>query len=257
MNFITPAYAQAIGAGGPTDFVMQLVPFAVILVIMYFMIMRPQQQRAKAHQDMITSVRRGDTVVTAGGMKAGEAVLIQGASSGVGLMGMQIAKAMGAKLVLGSSTNAERRAKLKEFGCDVAIDTTNPAWPQQVLDATGGKGVELIVDQVSGGVANGNLACCAILGRIVNVGRLGGFKGEFDFDLHAMRRISYIGVTFRTRSVEEVREIVRVMKADLWGKIEAGALRLPIDRTFPLEEAAAALAHMKANQHFGKIVLEC
>ena len=70
MNFITPAYAQAIGAGGPTDFVMQLVPFAVILVIMYFMIMRPQQQRAKAHQDMITSVRRGDTVVTAGGVIA-------------------------------------------------------------------------------------------------------------------------------------------------------------------------------------------
>ena len=91
----------------------------------------------------------------------------------------------------------------------------------------------------------------------MNVGRLGGFKGEFDFDLHAMRRISYIGVTFRTRSVEEVREIVRVMQADLWGKIEAGALLLPVDRTFPLAEAAAALAHMKANQHFGKIVLEC
>jgi preprotein translocase subunit YajC len=70
MNFITPAYAQVVGAGGPTDFVMQLVPFAVILVIMYFMIMRPQQKRAKAHQDMISNVRRGDTVVTAGGMIA-------------------------------------------------------------------------------------------------------------------------------------------------------------------------------------------
>jgi preprotein translocase subunit YajC len=70
MNFITPAYAQAVGAAGPTDFVMQLVPFAVILVIMYFMIMRPQQKRAKAHQDMISNVRRGDTVVTAGGMIA-------------------------------------------------------------------------------------------------------------------------------------------------------------------------------------------
>ena len=70
MNFITPAYAQAAGAAGSTDFVMQLVPFAVILVIMYFMIMRPQQKRAKAHQDMISNVRRGDTVVTAGGMIA-------------------------------------------------------------------------------------------------------------------------------------------------------------------------------------------
>ncbi len=198
-----------------------------------------------------------NAVITAGGMRPGEAVLIQGASSGVGLMGMQIAKAMGARLVLGTSTNAERRAKLQEYGCDVAIDTTQADWPEKVLAATGGKGVELIVDQVSAGVANGNLACCAILGRIVNVGRLGGFKGEFDFDLHALRRIAYIGVTFRTRSVEEVREIVRVMKADLWAKIEDGTLRLPIDRTFPLAEAAAALAHMKANGHFGKIVLEC
>ena len=70
MNFITPAYAQAVGAAGPTDFVMQLVPFLVILVIMYFMILRPQQKRAKAHQEMIANVRRGDTVVTAGGLIA-------------------------------------------------------------------------------------------------------------------------------------------------------------------------------------------
>ena len=198
-----------------------------------------------------------NAVVTAGGLQAGEAVLIQGASSGVGLMAMQIAKAMGARLVLGTSTNAERRAKLRDYGCDLAIDTSQADWPEKVLAATAGKGVELIIDQVSGGVANGNLKCCAILGRIVNVGRLGGFKGEFDFDLHALRRISYIGVTFRTRSVEEVREIGRRMKADLWPRIEDGTLRLPIDRSFPLAEAAQALAHMKANLHFGKIVLEC
>lgn len=196
-----------------------------------------------------------DAVVTNGRLVAGESVLIQGASSGVGLMGMQIAKLMGARLVLGSSTNAERRARLKEFGCDLAIDTSQADWPDKVLEATDGRGVELIVDQVSASVANGNLKCCAILGRIVNVGRLGGAKGEFDFDLHALRRISYVGVTFRTRSVEEVREINRRMRADLWAAVEAGRLRLPIDRTFPLAAAPEALAHMKANRHFGKIVL--
>ena len=196
-----------------------------------------------------------DAVVTNGRLVAGESVLIQGASSGVGLMGMQIAKLMGAKLVLGSSTNAERRARLGEFGCDVAVDTGDPAWPDRVLEATGGRGVELIVDQVSAAVANGNLRACAILGRIVNVGRLGGAKGEFDFDLHAMRRISYVGVTFRTRSLDEVREINKRMRADLWDAVEAGKLRLPLDRTFPLEDAAAALEHMKANRHFGKVVL--
>ncbi len=198
-----------------------------------------------------------DAVVTNGGLAKGEAILIQGASSGVGLMGLQIARAMGASLVIGTSTDAGRRARLGEFGADLAIDTTDPAWPDRVLEATGGKGVEVIVDQVSGHLANGNLRACAILGRIVNVGRLGGARGEFDFDLHALRRIRYIGVTFRTRSLEEVREINRRMRADLWPAVEAGQLRLPIDRVFPLAEAAEALAHMKANRHFGKIVLAC
>jgi NADPH2:quinone reductase len=84
---------------------------------------------------------------------------------------------------------------------------------------------------------------------------LGGQRGEFDFDLHALKRIDYIGVTFRTRSVDEVREIVRAMRADLWSHVESGRLALPIDKTFPLDRAAAALEHMRANQHFGKIVL--
>lgn len=197
-----------------------------------------------------------NAIATAGRLQAGESVLIQGASSGVGLLGLQIAKHMGAKLVVGSSTNAERRAKLKDFGADLAVDSRDPKWADQVLAATGGKGVDLIVDQISGYVANDNLKACAVLGRIVNVGRLGGFKGDFDFDLHALRRIDYIGVTFRTRSVEEVREITRVMRRDLWPAVEAGKLQLPIDKTFPLAEAAAALAHMKANAHLGKIVLQ-
>ncbi len=196
-----------------------------------------------------------DAVVTNGRLREGEAILIQGASSGVGLMGMQIAKFKGARLVNGSSTNPESRAPLKEIGADLAIDSSDPGWADQVLKATDGKGVDLIVDQISGRVANDNLRATAIRGRIVNVGRLGGFKGEFDFDLHALRRIDYIGVTFRTRSVEEVREINRRVRADLWPAVEAGKLALPIDRTFPLDEAAAALAHMKANKHLGKIVL--
>jgi NADPH2:quinone reductase len=196
-----------------------------------------------------------DAVVTNGALRPGQSVLIQGASSGVGLMGMQIAKLMGARMVIGSSTHPGRRARLAEFGADLAIDTADPAWPDQVVEATGG-GVDLIVDQVSASVANGNLRAARVLGRIVNVGRLGGFRGEFDFDLHALRRITYVGVTFRTRSAEEVREIVRRMRADLWPALEAGKLALPIDRVFPLEQAAEALAHMKANAHFGKIVLE-
>ena len=118
-----------------------------------------------------------NAVVTAGRLKRGETLLIQGASSGVGLMAMQIGKLMGAALVMGTSTNATRRARLKEFGCDLALDSSDPNWPEEVKKATAGKGVDLIVDQVSASVANQNLAAAALLGRIVNVGRLGGQKG--------------------------------------------------------------------------------
>jgi NADPH2:quinone reductase len=196
-----------------------------------------------------------NAVVTAGRLKRGETLLIQGASSGVGLMGMQIGKVMGAALVMGTSTNAKRRARLKEFGCDLALDSSDPKWPDEVKKATGGKGVDLIVDMVSAPVANQNLAAAAILGRIVNVGRLGGMKGEFDFDLHALKRVDYIGVTFRTRTLDEVCEINRLMRADLWPALEAGKLTMPIDKTFPLDRVADALAMMRANKHFGKIVL--
>src|ERR1043165_3249644 len=161
-----------------------------------------------------------NAVVTNGALQPGQSVLIQGASSGVGLMAMQIAKLKGAKLVVGSSTDAMRRSRLKEFGADLAINSKDPGWVDQVLNATNGEGVDLIVDQVSGAVANQNLKATKIKGRIVNVGRLGGTHGDFNFDLHAARRINYIGVTFRTRTIEEVREIFDEVRKDIWSAVE-------------------------------------
>lgn len=196
-----------------------------------------------------------NALVTAGRLRPGDTVLIQGASSGVGLMGMQIARLRGAALVMGTSTDAARRARLGEFGCDLAIDTTRAEWPEAVRTATGGRGVDLIVDMVSGAVANGNLAAAAVRGRIVNVGRLGGTTGAFDFDLHALKRIDYVGVTFRTRTLEEIRDINALMRADLWAAVESGALHLPVCATFALDDVAPALAMMKANRHFGKIAI--
>lgn len=196
-----------------------------------------------------------DALVVNGRVAKGESVMILGASSGVGIMGMQIAKFMGASLVVGTSTDAGRRARLKEFGADVAVNTRDADWADQVLAATGGKGVNLVVDQVSAATINAAMRCTAITGRIVNVGRLGGAKGEFDFDLHATRRIAYIGVTHRTRSRDEIRAEYAAMKRDLWDAVQEGRFSIPIDKVFPLEQAVEALAHMKANQHFGKIVL--
>ena len=196
-----------------------------------------------------------NALVTAGRLQKGESVMVQGASSGVGLMGLQIAKLMGARLVIGTSTNDERRARLTEFGADMTIDTRDPAWPDAVLKATDGKGVNLTVDMLSGPVVNQTMKCTAFLGRIVNIGRLAGTNAEFNFDLHALRRIDYIGVTFRTRTLEEVRAITAAMRKDLWDAVKAGRLKLPIDKSFPLAEVSAAHARMKENKHFGKIVL--
>ena len=196
-----------------------------------------------------------NAIVTVGAMQPGETVLIQGASSGVGLLGMQMAKAMGAAAVIGSSTNADRRARLGDFGADLAIDTLDPDWVKAVLDFTGGKGVDLVIDQISGALVSPNMRATRILGRIVNVGRLGGMKAEFDADLHALRRITYIGVTFRTRSPEEVAAINEAMVADLWPLLTERRFTMPIDSVFELAAFGDALSRMRANAHFGKIVL--
>ena len=138
----------------------------------------------------------------------------------------------------------------------VRVWDVTPAWPAAVKQATGGVGVDLIVDQVSASVANQNLEAAKVLGRIVNVGRLGGMSGPFNFDMHAAKRIDYIGVTFRTRTQEEIREVVRLMRKDLWPALEAGKLAMPIDKVFPLGDIATALEMMRANRHFGKLVIE-
>jgi len=196
-----------------------------------------------------------NAVVTNGALQAGQTVLIQGASSGVGLMAMQIAKLKGASLVVGSSTDAGRRARLTDYGADLAIDSSDPAWVDQVLKATNGEGVDLIVDQISGSVANQNLKATKVKGRIVNVGRLGGTHADFNFDLHAARRINYIGVTFRTRTIEEIRAIFDEVRNDIWSAVEARKLQLPIDRVYDFDDIGEAFAHMEANKHLGKIVV--
>jgi NADPH2:quinone reductase len=196
-----------------------------------------------------------DAIVGNGRLRRGESVLILGAASAVGLMGLQIAKLLGASVVIGTSRKPEHRERLREYGADLALDTGDEGWVQRVLDATGGRGADVVIDQISGRLFNATQKATAIRGRIVNVGRLGGMNADFDFNLHALRRIQYIGVTFRTRTPAEVAEIAQRMRTDLWPGLEAGKLRLPIDKTFPLADAEAAQARMHADQHFGKILL--
>lgn len=195
-----------------------------------------------------------DALVTQGRLKPGGTVLIQGASTSVGLIGLQIAKFQGARFVIGTSTNPERRERLREFGADLALDSRAADWAAQAVQATGG-GVDVTVDMVSGYTVNQGLQAASVLGRIVNIGRLGGNSAEFDFETHSRKRIHYIGASFRTRSIEEIREIARLMREDLQDALAAGKLRIPVDSTFALADIAKAYAHSKANAAFGKVVV--
>ena len=197
-----------------------------------------------------------DALVTRGRIRPGHAVLMQGAASVMGLIGMQIARTLGAGVVLGTSGHAERRGRLNEFGCNVAIDSSQDGWSRKVLDATDGKGADIVVDNVSGAAFNQCMAAAALEGRLVNVGRLGGATAAFDFNLHALRRLEYIGVTFRTRTVEQVRTLNAVMLADLRQMLADGGPRVPIAGRFAFDSAAEALDTLRRSEHFGKLVLE-
>lgn len=196
-----------------------------------------------------------DAIVSNGQLSAGQSVLIQGASSAMGLMGLQIASQLGAALVIGSSTSEQRRARLAGFGAHRAIDTGAPDWVRQVHKATRMKGVDLTIDLLAGPLINSTLQATRVGGRLINVGRMAGETGEFDFDQHSMRRISYVGVTFRTRTPAEISEVIARANRDLMPLLENGRLAMPVDRVYRFEQYAEAFTHMAGNRHFGKIVL--
>ena len=197
-----------------------------------------------------------NAIITTGNFAKGQSVLIQGASSGVGLMGLQISKYLGAKIVIGTSTKPDKFEKLKSFGADLVLNSKDPDWVDQVLSATDNKGVDLIIDQLSGYTVNQNMMATKVKGKIVNVGRLAGGITEFNCDLHALRRINYEGVTFRTRSIQEIRDVYSNMWNDFEKIVVSGELSLPIEKVFDFNDVGKALDYMRENQHFGKLVLK-
>jgi NADPH2:quinone reductase len=197
-----------------------------------------------------------NAIVTAGEFLKGQSILIQGASSGVGLMGLQIAKNLEAKMIIGTSTKPEKFDRLKQLGADIVVNSKDPKWSDEVLDKTNGEGVDLIIDQLSGYTVNQNMLATKIKGNIINVGRLAGGPSEFNCDIHALRRINYKGVTFRTRSLDEIRNVFANMWNDLSSMVSNGSLSMPIEKVFDFNDVSQALSHMRDNKHFGKLILK-
>lgn len=197
-----------------------------------------------------------NALITKGRLQAGESVLINGASSGVGVAAVQIAGLWGAKPVIGLAGSPVKLAALRALGVDVGINYRTENFKEAVLAATEGKGVDLIIDHVGGPHLKDNLKCLALKGRLVSVGRLGGEIGQLNMDRLALKRLELIGVTFRTRTLSERFEIARLVIADLLPALADGRLKPVVDRIFPLDQAAEAHHYMTSNVQFGKIVLK-
>jgi len=196
-----------------------------------------------------------DALVTAGGLEAGQSVLVTAAASGIGIAAAQCALALDASLIVGSVRPGPRPPAFRALHWDAVLGASPDDLRTGVLEATGGRGVDVVVDMVGAGILDTLLDATALGGRIVSVGRLGGFHASVDMDKLALRRISLIGVTFRTRDREQKRAVRDAMVRDLMPDIEAGRLRPIIDSSFPLADVLAAQQKMAENRHFGKIVL--
>ncbi len=196
-----------------------------------------------------------DALVTNGEFKPGESVLVQAASSGVGIAAVQLARLLGAGMVIGTSGSPAKLEKLASLGLQHGIDSKSQDFVEEVLKATGGRGADVVIENIGGDTLPGDVRCAAVKCRIVNVGRLGKWVGELDLDEHSRKRIKLIGVTFRTRSVEEHAEVARRAAAVLLPALEAGTLRPVVDREFPLDAASQAQDYMRSGKHFGKLVL--
>jgi NADPH:quinone reductase-like Zn-dependent oxidoreductase len=196
-----------------------------------------------------------DMLVLQGHLAADEWVLINGVSSGVGVAALQTAKAMGAK-VMGTSGSADKLARLKPLGLDLGLCTRAADFHAAALEATGGKGVNLIINTVGGSVFAENIRCMAFQGRLATVGYVDGvLKAELDLEALHAKRLALFGVSNKLRTPEQRAQVLPGFVADVLPAIAAGQIKPLVDRVFAFEQLAAAKAHMEANQHLGKIVL--
>jgi putative PIG3 family NAD(P)H quinone oxidoreductase len=189
-----------------------------------------------------------------GGLKPGETVLIHGGSSGIGTMAIQLAKALGSKVfvTVGSADKAEACTKL---GADLAINYKTEDFVAAVKQATGGKGVELILDMVGGDYLDRNYDAAAVEGRIVQIALLGGAKATANIGKLMVKRLHHTGSTLRPRSNADKAAMVAAIEAKVWPLFRDGVVKPLIDSSFPLEQAAEAHRRMESSQHIGKIVL--
>ncbi|QIB34517.1 NAD(P)H-quinone oxidoreductase [Ancylobacter pratisalsi] len=204
---------------------------------------------------MESFVTAWEAAVHLGGTASGTAVLIHAAAGGVGSAGVQIGHALGARVF--ATANAERRADVLALGAEAVFDYRTDDFEQGVRDATGGRGVDVIVDFVGGDYLARNLRSLAPGGRLVQVGLLGG-QDSADIPLSVLlhNHLRLIGTVMKSRTVDEKRAMVRRFAEGALPMFANGRLRPLVGKVFPLAQAAEAHHAMEAGGGFGKIVLK-
>ncbi|MBK3564758.1 zinc-binding dehydrogenase [Streptomyces sp. MBT62] len=191
-----------------------------------------------------------------GGFGLRQSVLVVGATSSVGLIGVQLAKALGASQVIATTTSDSKADALKSVGADVVVNTTYGNLTEAVADVTGGTGADLTLDHVGGQLFADTFLATRVGGTIVNVGRLAGAESTIDLNQLSFRRLRVIGTTFSVRTPDELADACTALTADVVPAVEEGLVRSVVDRVFAFDDAKAAADHMRSNTAVGKIVLE-
>ena len=189
-----------------------------------------------------------------GRLQAGEFLLVQGGSSGIGVTAIQLARAWGATVIVTAGSD-EKCAACIELGASHAINYKTQDFVAEVQRITNGRGADVVLDMVAGDYVAREVECLAEDGRLVIIAVQGGVKSAFNAGLVLRRRLTITGSTLRPRSVEFKTAIAQSLRSQVWPLIEQGKVRPVIYQTFDAGDAAAAHALMESNQHTGKIVL--
>jgi NADPH:quinone reductase len=195
-----------------------------------------------------------DALVLQSNLEMGDTVLVHSGGSGVGTAAIQLARAAGGR-VLTTTGSDEKCERARALGADVAINYKTEDFREAVLAATAGRGADIILDFVGAPYLERNLACAAPLGRIVEIGTMGGATGEINLGMLMQKRLRLSGTVLRARPLEEKIALTQAFRRHAMPLFASGALTPIVDRVFPLEEADAAHDYMAGNANFGKIVL--
>jgi putative PIG3 family NAD(P)H quinone oxidoreductase len=193
-------------------------------------------------------------LVSVGGLRAGQTVLVHGGASGIGTMAIQVAVAVGARVAV-TAGSAAKLARCRELGAEILVNYREQEFVGAVREQTDARGVDLVLDVMGGSYLPRNLQVVALDGTIVVIGLQGGATAELSLGLLLAKRARVVGTTLRARPTEQKAEIVAEAVAHVWPLVEAGAVRPVVDRVLPLPQASDAHRVLEAGEHVGKIAL--